>query len=593
MHRPSLVTAGSPAESARPDGPSRLHRALDALMEAFWLLDAVRDDTGRITDFVIVELNLSAACMAGLDPASARGRLLGEAIPLSRRLGHIDRYAAVVASGRPEIHQFSAEKPDGRTVWRRIHAVRSGDGVVVTITDVTDRVVHERERAAVDDDLRLLAENATDMIARMTPDGRLTYVSPGCREVVGFEPEEMVGRSTRDLAHVDDLPVLEASLRLLELSPEARCFTYRARRKRGGWVRLETTARGIRDGAGALREIQLATRDVTERTLAEAEHAALHRVSEAVAEGVHHSDLYMLVAAEMAHLLDADGGRVVRYLDEGVAEVVGAWRRASLPQSRPGERLVLSPGWAITRARATGATAVAELSLDAAARAGADLRLGIAAPVRFEGRVWGAVAAAFRDPDDVPEGAVMRVERFAKLVGLAVANAEARGRLTVQATTDALTGLVNHGTFHTALADAFARAARYGGALSLAVIDLDHFKALNDTFGHLAGDAALEAVGAILREHAREADVVGRIGGEELGWLMPETDIEGAAEAADRLRRAIASAPVCGPMGLTTSVGLARRAARDQDAEQLFRRADAALYRAKQGGRDRVVADRS
>jgi diguanylate cyclase (GGDEF)-like protein len=125
------------------------------------------------------------------------------------------------------------------------------------------------------------------------------------------------------------------------------------------------------------------------------------------------------------------------------------------------------------------------------------------------------------------------------------------------------------------------------------VIDLDHFKALNDTFGHLAGDAALEAVGAILREHAREADVVGRIGGEELGWLMPETDIEGAAEAADRLRRAIASAPVCGPMGLTTSVGLARRAARDQDAEQLFRRADAALYRAKQGGRDRVVADRS
>ena len=591
MHHP-LAVAGRPADLPRSGAPTRLHRALDALMEAFWLLDAVRDRSGRIVDFVIAELNLSAAVMAGLDPAAARGRLLGEVVPLARRLGHIERYAAVVAGGRPEVHQFSAETEAG-TVWRRIHAVRSGDGVVVTITDVTGRVVQERERAAAEDDLRLLAENATDMIARMTPDGLLTYVSPGCREVVGLEPEEMVGRSLGDLAHPDDLPALRDGVRLLELSPEARCLTYRARRREGGWLRLETTARGVRDGHGALREIQLATRDVTERTLAEAEHAALHRVSEAVAEGVHHADLYVLVAAEMAHLLDADGGRVVRYLDDDMAEVLGAWRRPSLPQTRSGERLPLRPTWAITRARATGATAVAELSAAAAARAGADLRLGIAAPVRFEGRVWGAVAAAFRDPDDVPEGAAMRVERFAKLVGLAVANAEARVRLTVQATTDALTGLANHGAFHTALADAFARTTRYRRPLGLAVIDLDHFKALNDTFGHLAGDAALASVGTILRAHARGADVVGRIGGEELGWLMPETGIEGAVEAAERLRRAIASAPVCGPMGLTTSVGVARRMVRDQDAEQLFRRADAALYRAKQGGRDRVVADRA
>lgn len=333
MHRPILVDADRSVGTARPAGPSRLHRALDALVEAFWLLDAVRDGTGRIVDFVIVELNLSAACMAGLDPAGTRGRLLSEAVPISRRLGHIERYAAVVHSGRPEIHEFCAERPDGRTVWRRLHAVRSGDGVVVTVTDVTERVLHERERAAADDDLRLLAENATDMIARMTPEGLLTYVSPGCRKVIGFEPGEIVGRWIRDLAHVDDLPALEGSLRMLEVSPEARCFTYRSRRKGGGWVRLETTARGIRDPHGALREIQLATRDVTERTLAEAEHAALHKVSEAVAEGVHHSDLYVLVAAEMARLLDADGGRVVRYLEDGVAEVLGAWRRPSLPLS--------------------------------------------------------------------------------------------------------------------------------------------------------------------------------------------------------------------------------------------------------------------
>jgi diguanylate cyclase (GGDEF)-like protein len=106
------------------------------------------------------------------------------------------------------------------------------------------------------------------------------------------------------------------------------------------------------------------------------------------------------------------------------------------------------------------------------------------------------------------------VERFAKLVGLAVANAEARERLTAQATTDGLTGLANHATFHTGLIEAVALAERHGRPLSLAIIDLDHFKTVNDTLGHRAGDAALQTVAAILRVHARRTDTVARIGGE-------------------------------------------------------------------------------
>lgn len=588
---PRLPTARAPSDSADPAraDEARLYRALDALMESFWLLDAVRDGSGRIIDFLVLELNLSAARSAGVEPEQARGRRLGELIPTARRLGHIERYAEVVASGRPAIHQFRHEVAGGTHVWRRIHAVKSGDGVVVTLTDVTERVVRERERAAAEDDLRLLAENATDMIVWMTPQGLLTYVSPACREIVGFHPREMVGRFDRDFVHPDDLPALAANRRLLEADPEVRAFTYRALRKRGGWVCLEATSRGVRDAGGALREIQVATRDVTERTIAQTEHAALNRVSEAVAEGVEEDQLYTLVAAEIATLLDADGGRVVRYIDDTTAEILGAWRRSTLAQTASGSRVVMSPTWAIAQVRLTGATAISRLTPGDAAMAGADLRMGIAAPVRFEGRVWGAVAAAFRDPADAPAGASQRVERFAKLVGLAVANAEARVRLTVQATTDGLTGLVNHGAFHSALAEEFARTARYGRPLSIAVIDLDRFKSLNDTFGHRAGDAALARVGSLLRSHARLADTVGRIGGEELAWLMPETDAKGALEATDRLRRAIAASPVAGPLGLTASIGVARRTRLEQDPEHFFRRADAALYQAKENGRDRVV----
>ncbi len=327
---------------------------------------------------------------------------------------------------------------------------------------------------------------------------------------------------------------------------------------------------------------------MSERSLADAEHVALHRVSEAVAGGADDASLYRLVAVEMARLLEADGARVVRYVDGDAIEVLGAWRRDGLPAIAPGSRISLDPRWAVTRVRETGRTAVAEVAVVGAATSG-DMRVGVAAPVRLNGAIWGAAAVAYATDLAVPPAAAYRVERFAKLVSLAVANAEARTRLLRQATTDALTGLANHATFHRALAEAFSRTDRYPGPLGLALIDLDRFKSLNDTFGHRAGDDALATVGRLLGEHARRADVVGRVGGEELAWLMPETDDEGAREAAERLRRAIAAAPVAGPAGLTASFGVVARTSHDIDAEAFYRRGDAALFEAKRRGRDRVI----
>jgi diguanylate cyclase (GGDEF)-like protein/PAS domain S-box-containing protein len=401
---------------------------------------------------------------------------------------------------------------------------------------------------------RLLAESAGDMIVRADPDGVMTYVSPAARQITGFAPEELLGRSAWELANPDDLPVVRASRERLAWGLDGETLTYRGRRRCSGWVMLESTLRAVRDAEGTVVELQIATRDVTDHALAEAEHVALHRVTEAVAAEAEGAALYPLVAREMASLLDAAAGRVVRYGDGGGEEEVGAWRR---------------PG---------------------AARGGATAAHVVSAPIQVHGRLWGAVAATFGDPGDAPAGAVERVERFAQLVRLAVANAETRARLVAQATTDALTGLVNHATFHIALSDAFAGAARDGGSLALAVIDLDRFKSLNDTLGHRAGDVALAAIGDLLRRHARRGDVVGRTGGEELAWLMPQATIEGGRAAAERLRAAIAAAPVGGPSGITASIGVTEMLPSDADPDEVFRRADAALYGAKERGRDRVVA---
>jgi diguanylate cyclase (GGDEF)-like protein len=159
---------------------------------------------------------------------------------------------------------------------------------------------------------------------------------------------------------------------------------------------------------------------------------------------------------------------------------------------------------------------------------------------------------------------------------------------------DALTGLPNRRQFMRAGEQMLDQARRYGRAASVLVIDLDHFKSVNDRFGHAAGDALLKAVGQLLRDHQRAADLPARLGGEEFAMLLPETDVAGALTMAERLRakcealRVDVPGGVFAPVNATMSVGAAGLNADDRALDDLLRRSDAALYSAKQAGRNRV-----
>jgi diguanylate cyclase (GGDEF)-like protein len=158
-------------------------------------------------------------------------------------------------------------------------------------------------------------------------------------------------------------------------------------------------------------------------------------------------------------------------------------------------------------------------------------------------------------------------------------------------TKDSLTGLANRGSVLAEFQNRFGLSLRYGRPLSVVVCDLDHFKRVNDTYGHGAGDFVLHVFGERLLGTLREADLAGRIGGEEFLMVLPETDLAGARPFAERLRKAIASTPIpwtSGALNVTCSLGIAERTAADLEAGQLLARADAALYLAKSGGRDRV-----
>jgi diguanylate cyclase (GGDEF)-like protein len=160
---------------------------------------------------------------------------------------------------------------------------------------------------------------------------------------------------------------------------------------------------------------------------------------------------------------------------------------------------------------------------------------------------------------------------------------------------DGLTRLLNRRTVHQRLSEEWERARRYGGSLSVLLADLDHFKQVNDTYGHLAGDAVLAAVADVLRLHARTADVIGRYGGEEFLLLLPSTDLGAASRAARRLLAAIAGHPVAMADGsqltVTTSIGAASLSELSEEAtpDSLLALADRRLYDAKAAGRNCAI----
>jgi diguanylate cyclase (GGDEF)-like protein len=167
---------------------------------------------------------------------------------------------------------------------------------------------------------------------------------------------------------------------------------------------------------------------------------------------------------------------------------------------------------------------------------------------------------------------------------------EHNAQLSRMATVDAMTGLFNRGHFLIQAESEFERAGRYHRPLSLLMLDIDHFKSINDRFGHDVGDRVIVEIASILRYMAREADLAARLGGEEFVMMLPETCIQDAASLGERLRAAIAATPIQatgGLLSLTVSIGVGGSDGSATVCEML-KQADLALYRAKDEGRNRI-----
>jgi diguanylate cyclase (GGDEF)-like protein/PAS domain S-box-containing protein len=427
--------------------------------------------------------------------------------------------------------------------------------------------------------------------------------NPGAERTFGWRADEVVGRNVSmlmpepDSSHHDEYMreyrggrpprVIGIGREVVGLRKSGETFPM-ALSVAEMWLAGRQMFTGIaRDLTDLKRAEEGLRRAETQRAVAR-EQEALRRVATSVAGYVDAREIFILIAREIAGLLDAEVGIVSRFTD-GEAHVVGASGAGA--GALDGARLPLHGSSALAEVARTGRSSrvdYATLPDDPIGRRALTLGFstGVAAPVMVGGVLWGALLVAATGDRTVDESAEPRLAHFADLLSLAISNAESRERLAEQALTDPLTGLVNRRGFRVRLDEEISRARRQGAPLGLVMIDVDHFKRVNDTHGHQAGDKVLAAIAHEISTHVRQHEVVARVGGEEFAWILPGTDTDGSWHAAERARLTVAALAIPEVGHVTVSAGVSDLGPRTS-AEDLFREADDALYRAKNLGRNR------
>ncbi len=307
--------------------------------------------------------------------------------------------------------------------------------------------------------------------------------------------------------------------------------------------------------------------------------AALAQTAQAVAGAT---------GALVAHV-EEESGRVVANVGEDGGPVVGTYFSA----------MESDCGWAvrtrsaIRRWRRSGSHGQRPVVANGE-RWAAEPRAVVALPLLDpKSQIRGVLAVWTTDADDLDADAMGLLEVFAPVFALQLQHASDLAVLQERATVDALTGLHNRGTFDERMEEEQQRFLRYRHPAALIVLDIDHFKHINDTFGHEAGDAVLRMIGAVIEEAVREVDFAGRYGGEEFVLLLPDTMRAAAVDVAERLRAAIDARPVLWNgerIRVQASFGVSACPECVDTPAQLVQSADRMLYASKEGGRNRVTA---
>lgn len=431
-----------------------------------------------------------------------------------------------------------------------------------------------------------------DAVCVVDAEGRFVFVSAAFETIFGYAPDEVIGTRMIELVHPDERArTLQAVAEIVGGQPK-RHFHNRYVRKDGRVVDIMWSARWLE--ADRLR-IAVA-RDVTELKRAEALQAAVYAVSEAVHDAEDLPAMYRVIHRILGRLLPAAHLQIALY-DQARDELAFAYQADGTgpwPQPRPlgidsPIARVIRGGQPLLLASADAADVCASVD---AGNAGPPMQwLGV--PLVSQHRAIGALVV-----QDDTLGAGYSAQDLELLhyvstqVAMAIERKQAELRLQYVARHDQLTGLPNRQLFQDRVDTALARARRDHGRLALLYVDLDRFKQVNDTVGHVTGDLLLHEVGQRIRRCVREADTVGRIGGDEFLVLVVDVvdGLRDAALVADKIRASLEQPfDVDGHrLQISSSIGIAAYPEHGDEFERLVRHADSAMYLAKQQGGNRA-----
>lgn len=218
-----------------------------------------------------------------------------------------------------------------------------------------------------------------------------------------------------------------------------------------------------------------------------------------------------------------------------------------------------------------------------------EIKNTLCAPLRFRENIIGAIVVVKNDPDEKFTGNSRRLlSTFANQSAVAIENTLLYKKTQYLSITDGLTGLYNHRYFQEQMQIELSRAQRYDLNFSLVMIDIDNFKDINDTFGHLIGDELLKKMALHLKKTVRESDIVSRYGGDEFVVLLPETTKKGTLIVGERIKNSLIEKKIGGDIPVRASFGIAAYPDDGVYSQDIINKADSALYRAKEEGRNKV-----
>lgn len=528
------------------------------------------------------------------------GPPVSEALPAGVVAPSETVWRAVLAG---EIRRFELSTPDERGLHLAVAAPVADDsgrvvgGLLVTF-DASQRQQEELQLRARETEFRSLAEHATDIVSRHTPDGVVTYVTPSVSDL-GVEPEDLVGRNIYDLVHEADRERVRSTVDPAMRAGDTVTVEYRLRTAHDDVRWLETTMAAITGDDGRVTEVRCSTRDITARRRDAdeldrrlAQQSAVADLGERALAGMPIPDLMREACEAVARTLDVPLSSVVEFGPGDMVLAAGhGW-----PSSVIGDRFTLPPRLrsevfrrivdgpvVFLDASAQPAGVYSEGLLEHGIVSGATVALG------DRERPMGSLGAFTREPRVFTDDDTNLLQAVSHVLATAIAARRAEDQARHDAMHDPLTGLPNRVLFRDRLAQALARSERDGAPLAVLLLDIDRFKLINDSLGHLVGDELLREVAPRLSGAVRTSDTVARLGGDEFAVLCEDLEDEREAqEMAERLGACFLRPFALGgeQQFATASVGLVV-ADSHIEASELLRDADAAMYRAKEAGRGR------